>query len=272
MCKSLKVCLLIIGDEILSGKRSDKHFCNSREILAKRGLAVDKLIYVKDDLNSLEKILKFCFADEHIMFSFGGIGSTPDDLTRTACAKALGRKLEFNLDAVKLVKKRCSELGIELTQTRLEMARFPRFSKLIPNPISGFPGFSVDHSYFLPGFPEMASSMMEWILDKNYCDYFKTFSECDFFYKVSGIFESSISNFMELIKEKYPMFSIYSLPRMLPKDGDPSNVRLELGLKASWLDYNRSGADKTFELAKNELRREIQRLGGKIVEESFEKR
>ena len=68
------------------------------------------------------------------------------------------------------------------------------------------------------------------------------------------------------------MFSIYSLPRMLPKDGDPSNVRLELGLKASWLDYNRSGADKTFELAKNELRREIQRLGGKIVEESFEKR
>ena len=77
---------------------------------------------------------------------------------------------------------------------------------------------------------------------------------------------------MELIKEKYPMVSIYSLPNMLPKDGSVSDVSLELGLKLSWEDYNKHGADKVFELAKNELKREIQRLGGKIIKDSFERR
>ena len=73
MCKRLKVCLLIIGDEILSGKRADKHFSNCRDLLAKRGLSTHIVLYIKDDLESIEKTLRFCFSQEYIVFSFGGI-------------------------------------------------------------------------------------------------------------------------------------------------------------------------------------------------------
>ena len=95
MCKRLEVCLVIIGDEILSGKRSDKHFSNCRGLLAKRGLSTRTVLYIRDELESIEKTLRFCFLEGHIVFSFGGIGSTPDDLTRLACAKAFGSKLEI---------------------------------------------------------------------------------------------------------------------------------------------------------------------------------
>ena len=99
-------------------------------------------------------------------------------------------------------------MEIELTQSRLEMANLPQHASLIPNPISGFPGFSINHYHFLPGFPEMAYSMMEWVLDNNYSEYFQTFYEYDFSFKVSGIYESSISRFLESIKNEYPDFSI----------------------------------------------------------------
>ena len=94
MCKRLKVCLVIIGDEILSGKRADKHFSNCRDLLVKRGLSTHTVLYIRDELESIEKTLRFCFLEGHIIFSFGGIGSTPDDLTRLACAKAFGSELE----------------------------------------------------------------------------------------------------------------------------------------------------------------------------------
>ena len=268
----MKVFLVIIGDEILSGKRVDRHFARSRELLAKRGLSTHMVLYVRDELESIEKTLRFCFSQDCVIFSFGGIGSTPDDLTRLACAKALGGKLELHQEAVELVKRRCSEMDIELTDSRLEMANLPQRANLIPNPISGFPGFSINHSHFLPGFPDMASPMMEWVLDSNYSNYFQTFYEYDFSYKVSGIYESSISRFLELLKGKYPDFSVYSLPNLIAGRGDKSEVTLELGLKVNWKGFNRVGIGDILNGAKIELKEEIERLGGKIVEESLQKR
>ncbi|MDA9688944.1 molybdopterin-binding protein [Betaproteobacteria bacterium] len=272
MCKRLKVCLVIIGDEILSGKRADKHFSNCRDLLAKRGLSTHAVLYIGDELESIEKTLRFCFLEDHIIFSFGGIGSTPDDLTRLACAKALGGELEPHQGAIKLITKRCLEMEIELTQSRLEMANLPQHASLIPNPISGFPGFSINHYHFLPGFPEMAYSMMEWVLDNNYSEYFQTFYEYDFSFKVSGIYESSISRFLESIKNEYPDFSIYSLPSLPTGKIDKSKVTLELGFKVGWETYNGLDTDDIINAAKNELKEEIERLGGKVVEELMQKR
>ncbi|MDA9719580.1 molybdopterin-binding protein [Betaproteobacteria bacterium] len=272
MCKRLKVCLVIIGDEILSGKRADKHFSNCRGLLAKRGLSTHTVLYIGDELESIEKTLRFCFLEDHIIFSFGGIGSTPDDLTRLACARALGSVLEPHQGAIEVIKKRCSELEIELTKSRLEMANLPKNASLIPNPISGFPGFSVNQCHFLPGFPNMACSMMEWVLDNNYSDYFQTFYECDFSYKVSGIYESSISGFLELLKDKYPDFSVYSLPSLLPGGKNNSEVTLELGFKVGWETFNSLDIDDIVNAAKKDLKGEIERLGGKVVEESQQKR
>ena len=272
MCKRLKVCLVIIGDEILSGKRVDKHFYNCRELLVKKGLATHTVLYIRDELESIEKTLKFCLSEGHIIFSFGGIGSTPDDLTRLACAKAFGSELEPHQGAIKLIMKRCLEMDIELTESRLEMANLPQRASLIPNPISGFPGFSINHCHFLPGFPDMAYPMMEWILDKNYSDYFRTFYEYDFSYRVSGIYESSISRFLESLKDKYPNFSIYSLPSLLPGSIDKSRATLELGFKVGWEAFNIIGIDDIVNAARKELKEEIERLGGKVVEESKQKR
>ena len=167
--------MVIIGDEILSGKRADKHFSNCRALLVEKGLSIHTVLYIRDELESIEKTLRFYFLEGHIIFSFGGIGSTPDDLTRLACAKAFGSELKPHQGAIKLIMKRCLEMGIELTESRLEMANLPQRASIIPNPISGFPGFSINHCHFLPGFPDMAYSMMEWVLDNNYSDYFQTF-------------------------------------------------------------------------------------------------
>ena len=114
MCKTLEVCLVIIGDEILSGKRADKHFSNCRDLLAKRGLSTQTVVYIGDKLESIEKTLRFCFLEGDIIFTFGGIGSTPDDLTRLACANAFGSKLEPHQGAIKLITQRCLEMKIEL--------------------------------------------------------------------------------------------------------------------------------------------------------------
>ena len=272
MCKRLKVCLVIIGDEILSGKRADKHFSNCRDLLVKKGLSTHTVLYIRDELESIEKTLRFCFLEGHIIFSFGGIGSTPDDLTRLACAKAFGAELEPHQGAIELIMKRCSEMGIELTESRLEMAKLPQRASIIPNPISGFPGFSLNHCHFLPGFPDMAYSMMEWVLDNNYSDYFQTFYEYDFSYRVSGIYESSISRFLVSLKNKYPKFSIYSLPNIISGGKDRSKVTLELGFKVGWEAFNSIGIDDIVNAAKKELKEEIERLGGKVVEESLQKR
>ena len=168
--------------------------------------------------------------------------------------------------------QRCAELGVELTESRLEMANLPQRASLIPNPISGFPGFSVNHYHFLPGFPDMAYLMMEWVLDNYYSDYFQNFYECDFSYKVSGVYESSISRFLESLKDKYPKFSIYSLPSLISAGKEKSKVSLELGFKVGWEAFNSIGIDDIVNAAKKELKEEIERLGGKVVEESLQKR
>ena len=272
MCKRLKVCLVIIGDEILSGKRADKHFSNCRGLLVKKGLSTHTVVYIRDELESIEKTLRFCYLEGQVIFSFGGIGSTPDDLTRLACAKAFGSELKPHQGAIKLIMKRCLEMGIELTESRLEMANLPQRASIIPNPISGFPGFSINHCHFLPGFPNMAYSMMEWVLDNNYSDYFQTFYEYDFSYRVSGIYESSISKFLVSLKDKYPNFAIYSLPSLISAGKEKSRVSLELGFKVGWEAFNSIGIDDIVNAAKKELKEEIERLGGEVVEESLQKR
>ena len=118
---TLEIGLLIIGDEILSGKRNDKHFSQSKEILHDKGLIIDWVFYVRDNLSDLEKFLRLTLKSNATVFSFGGIGSTPDDLTRQACANALGVRLEPNAEAIDLIKKENGHvLGILVALDRKE--------------------------------------------------------------------------------------------------------------------------------------------------------
>ena len=170
--------LIIVGDEILSGKRVDKHMPKAIELLAARGLHLSWAEYVGDDAERIVATLKRAFAFGDVVFSCGGIGATPDDHTRQCAAKALGLDLELHPQAEALIRERMQDVAREQGLTyepdrpdnihRLNMGVFPKGAEIIPNPYNKIPGFSVGKVHFVPGFPVMAWPMIEWVLDAKY--------------------------------------------------------------------------------------------------------
>ncbi len=170
--------LIIIGDEILSGKRADKHLPKVIELLAARGLGLSWARYVGDDPARITADLKHAFESGDVVFSCGGIGATPDDHTRRCAAAALGRPLALHPQARDLILERmrdtAKEQGIAFEPDRhdnvhrLNMGVFPEGAQIIPNPYNKIAGFTVGHVHFVPGFPVMAWPMIEWVLDQHY--------------------------------------------------------------------------------------------------------
>ena len=163
---------LIVGDEIIRGKRRDGHLVKLIETLAERGLTLDWAMYLGDDRRRLAETLRRTLAGNDVVFSFGGIGATPDDHTRQAAAEAAGLELVLHLEAEALIRARVTDARIALTPAILRLGEFPRGCAIVPNPCNGIPGFSLGHHYFVPGFPQMAWPMVAWILDTHYADRF----------------------------------------------------------------------------------------------------
>jgi molybdopterin-biosynthesis enzyme MoeA-like protein len=147
---------IIIGDEILSGKRVDRHFAKIAELLSVRGLRLSWVEYLGDERGRIADSLRRSLAAGDIVFSFGGIGNTPDDHTRQAAAAALSVDLVLHPDAEREIRAR---FGAEITDVRLLLGTFPRGVEIIPNPFNRIPGFRVRDHHFLPGFPQMAHPM-----------------------------------------------------------------------------------------------------------------
>src|SRR5258707_11865379 len=142
--------MIIIGDEILSGRRTDKHLPKVIELLSARGLSLDWAEYVGDDRERITATLKRAFASGDAVFSTGGIGATPDDHTRQCAAAALGVALHLHPEAEREIRGR---FGAETTPQRLMMGEFPQGARIIPNPVNRIAGFSVRDHHFVPGFP-----------------------------------------------------------------------------------------------------------------------
>ena len=149
---------IIVGDEILSGRRQDKHLSKLIELLAVRGLRLSWARYVGDDGERLTRALSESFAGRDLVFSFGGIGATPDDRTRQSAAAALQVELALHADAEREIR---AQFGSDVTPHRLQMGVFPVGSEIIPNPYNRIPGFSIANHFFVPGFPVMAWPMVE---------------------------------------------------------------------------------------------------------------
>ncbi len=214
--------IYIIGDEILSGKREDKHLSQAIQILKDRGLALAWANYLGDDPAKLTASFRRSFATTDIVFSFGGIGATPDDYTRLAAADALSIAIERHADAVLEIE---AQFGEGAYPKRVLMADFPKGAALIPNPINRVAGFSVGSHYFLPGFPQMAWPMMEWVLDTHYQHLFHTQTTTEVSIKIFEVGESQLIDLMNAILQKYPAIKLFSLPSLSPKK------LIELGLK-----------------------------------------
>lgn len=246
--------LIIIGDEILSGKRPDKHFAGVRDILAARGLELAWVSYVGDDPERLTQLFARTFGGDDVVFSCGGIGATPDDHTRQAASRALGLPLEPHPEALHLITERTLEAGQEVTPGRLRMGEFPVGADIIPNPYNRIPGFCIRHHWFVPGFPDMAWPMIEWVLDSHYAHLFHTHLKVELAMLVRGLAEATLTPLMELVERDWPGVKVFSLPRL-----NPRTYEIELGVK---------GASEQIEPAFAFLRREAALLGGEIGEMS----
>jgi len=200
----------IIGDEILSGKRQDKHLAKTIEVLKARGLELSWAQYLGDEPQRITAEFRRSLATGNIVFSFGGIGATPDDHTRQCAAAALAVPLQAHPEAVKELVAR---FGAAAYPRRVLMAEFPVGCDIIPNPYNRIAAFSVGNHHFLPGFPEMAWPMMEWVLETRYAHLFHQTPSTEEIIIVKGAGESDLLDIMNRIVAGYPDLKLSSLPQ-----------------------------------------------------------
>ena len=138
----MKFGAIIIGDEILSGKRQDKHMAKAIALLAARGFDLSWVQYLGDEPDLIVSTLRRTLAGDDVVFSFGGIGATPDDHTRQCAAAAAGVALKLHPEAEVEIRKRFLEDPKGITPQRLMMGEFPEGVTIIPNPYNRIPGFT----------------------------------------------------------------------------------------------------------------------------------
>lgn len=230
--------LIIIGDEILSGKRADKHLPKVIELLKARGLPLAYADYVGDDRARITAALKRAFASGDVVFSTGGIGATPDDHTRQCAAQALGVELALHPQAKALIEQRMQEMARDQgkpydpaaadNQQRLNMGVIPATASIIPNPYNRIPGFSCGQVHFVPGFPVMAWPMIEWVLDTHYRHLFTSQAWLERSVIVFGAMEATLTPLMEQLERTFVGVKIFSLPSV---DHPQFGRHIELGVK-----------------------------------------
>lgn len=243
---------IIIGDEITRGKRVDGHFPRLVALLAARGMHLDWAMFIGDDRQRLIDTFRRTLAGNDIVFSFGGIGNTPDDHTRQAVAAAAGVDLFLHPEAEHEIRARFVEMNRELTMESLDMGRFPVGSQIIPNPFNRIAGFSLGTHYFVPGFPQMAWPMVEWVLDTRYRHLFNATPVADDAVLVWGGVESLLIPLMLAVEERFPAVKTFSLP-FLGSQTIPFHV--ELGVR---------GAPEQISPAMDMLRQGVVALGYKF--------
>lgn len=255
-----RVGLIIVGDEILSGRRQDKHFSKVVELLSARGMKLAWAEFQPDDRDTLVAAYRRSFATGDIVFSCGGIGATPDDHTRQAAAAALGVGLTLHPEAEAAIVQRTHDLAEKgqgttdmstpENQQRLQMGVFPVGAEIIPNPYNRIPGFFIREHSFVPGFPVMAWPMLEWTLDTRYRSLQHTVQHAEHSFLVFNMPESRIALSMQTLETRWPKVKAFSLPSMGDAGGQP---HIELGVKG---DPEPAAAALEF------LRAEVVRLGG----------
>jgi molybdopterin-biosynthesis enzyme MoeA-like protein len=164
---------LIIGTEILNRRREDKHFDFVTQELQRRGHKLTGSFIIEDDPALIIQTLRFIASQPGaVLFSFGGIGSTPDDHTRQCVAIALrDGTLHTHEEAYRIIQERIETLDIPNGRYPLKMAELPKGAKLLDNPVNKMPAFYLDDRFFfMPGFPEMSHPMVETVLGKHFND------------------------------------------------------------------------------------------------------
>ncbi|QOP45648.1 competence/damage-inducible protein A [Sulfurimonas paralvinellae] len=236
----MKFYLVIIGTEILNGRREDKHFKFVQEELAKYGHELFASFTIKDDNELITRTYKMIQQDkEAVMFSFGGIGSTPDDLTRQIAADVFTNAPivtheKFKQDIIERFKKAAYP-------HRIHMADLPQGAELLFNPVNNMSGFSLENRYFfVPGFPSMSHPMISDVIKKH-------FSHAEKKHRLTLLADTSEESLISLMQQLPSSIELSSLPMFINE-----KPKVELSL---------SGTDKKelehyFQLFKDELKKQ----------------
>lgn len=153
--------IVVIGDEILSGRTRDVNVQQIAEFLGPLGVTVQEVRIVSDDTGAIVEAVNALRARFAYVFTTGGIGPTHDDITADAIAKAFDRKIAIREDAKRVLEDWYAKAKTELTPARLRMARVPEGARLIENPVTGAPGFQVENVFVLAGVPKIVRGMLE---------------------------------------------------------------------------------------------------------------
>jgi molybdopterin-biosynthesis enzyme MoeA-like protein len=240
--------IIIIGSELLTGKRRDSHLAHTIEALGKRGLDLAWCQILPDAPTSLTRTLRSSMAGQEAVFCFGGIGSTPDDHTRQCAAAAAGLPLIRHPEAAALITERFQSAAYP---HRIRMADLPADATLIPNPVNRIPGFSLGHHHFLPGFPQMAWPMQEWVLEQVY-GHLAGAPHLQVLLTLRGTSEGQIVTLLEAFVARFPEVQLACLPHL----GEDGYRETELGVRgkgpqvwaaAAWLQEELTRAGFSWE-------------------------
>ena len=229
--------VVIIGTEILNNRREDKHFKFVQSELANYSHEIFASFIIKDDKNLIRKTYELIKSDpDAVLFSFGGIGSTPDDLTRKVAAEvftsqALVRHKKFEADIIE-------RFGEEAYPHRIHMSDLPQDASLLHNPINNMSGFSLNERFFfVPGFPNMAHPMIHDVIKKH----FTTSKEKFRLTLLADTSENTLIHVMKLIPSDVELSSL------------PMFVHNKAKVEISLSGYNKTDVDHYFSLFEKEL-------------------
>jgi molybdopterin-biosynthesis enzyme MoeA-like protein len=212
--------LVVIGDEVLNGPRADSHLAAFKLRLGVRGLSLAWHWMLPDEPEVIVDHLRFSMSRSDPVFVCGGIGATPDDHTRASAAEAAGVPLTRHAEARALIEER---FGAEAYPHRILMADLPDNCELIPNPYNRIPGFFIRNHWFLPGFPEMAWPMAEWVLDGSFGSAQRVSEGA---VEVLGVAESRLIPLMLDLGQRYPRLKMFSLPHLGGASGGDPHILL----------------------------------------------
>lgn len=232
---SIAFGLIVIGDEVLNGHRRDRHLAHFQQMLGARGHDLAWHWKLPDEPSVLIEHLRFSLSRPEPVFLCGGIGATPDDHTRACAAAAADRPLVRHPEACRLIEQ---GFGEQAYPSRIRMADLPAGCTLIPNPYNQIPGFSLARHWFLPGFPQLAWPMAQWVLDEVFPRAGPPLQEKTV--TLHGLSESRLVPLMERMTEEWPEVKFFSLPHLGEDPHIVLGVRGHADIEAAFARLNQA--------------------------------
>ena len=210
--------LVIIGNEILSGRTQDKNINYIAKELFKSGISLQYVCVIPDVQKKIINTVRNLKKSYDFIITTGGIGPTHDDITAESISMAVKKKYSLNKGALKELEKYYKKVKSELTDARKKMAYMPVGSKLIKNSVSGAPGFIIENIFVFAGIPSIVEAMTK--------EFLKIIKVKNKFYSssvVTNLFESKIAHILEEAEKTFNEVSIGSYPIF---DGKPKGVEV----------------------------------------------